>query len=60
MLQAAPIFAKKDYREVLRREMDAGKIPLSLGRDCPVKCEFCSTEYAYDDGDLDRIYRPAA
>ena len=25
-----------------------------------VKCEFCSTEYAYDDGDLDRIYRPAA
>jgi molecular chaperone Hsp33 len=21
-----------------------------------VKCEFCSTEYAYDDADLDRIY----
>ena len=25
-----------------------------------VKCEFCSTEYNYDEGDLDRIYRPAA
>lgn len=49
MLQAAPIFAKKDYREVLRREMDAGKIPLSLGRDCPVKCEFCY--------ELDHSYR---
>jgi molecular chaperone Hsp33 len=22
-----------------------------------VKCEFCSTEYAYDDGDLDRLYK---
>jgi molecular chaperone Hsp33 len=21
-----------------------------------VKCEFCSTEYTYDDDDLDRIY----
>ncbi len=31
----------KDYREVLRREMDAGKIPISLGKNCPVKCEFC-------------------
>ncbi len=49
MLQAAPIFAKNDYREVLRREMDAGKIPLSLGRDCPVKCEFCY--------ELDHSYR---
>lgn len=49
MLQAAPIFTKKDYREVLRREMDAGKIPLSLGRDCPVKCEFCY--------ELDHSYR---
>lgn len=49
MLQAAPIFAKKDYRDVLRREMDAGKIPLSLGRDCPVKCEFCY--------ELDHSYR---
>jgi molecular chaperone Hsp33 len=25
-----------------------------------VKCEFCSTEYTYDDGDLDRIYVSAA
>ncbi|WP_395709101.1 Hsp33 family molecular chaperone HslO [Reyranella sp.] len=25
-----------------------------------VKCEFCSTEYGYDDGDLDRIYASAA
>ena len=25
-----------------------------------VKCEFCSTEYNYDESDLDRIYRPAA
>lgn len=25
-----------------------------------VKCEFCSTEYIYDDGDLDRIYASAA
>ena len=25
-----------------------------------VKCEFCSTEYAYDDRDLDRVYVSAA
>ena len=25
-----------------------------------VKCEFCSTEYNYDDRDLDRIYASAA
>ncbi|MFO1159867.1 MAG: Hsp33 family molecular chaperone HslO [Reyranellaceae bacterium] len=25
-----------------------------------VKCEFCSTEYGYDDSDLDRIYASAA
>lgn len=25
-----------------------------------VKCEFCSTEYAYDETDLDRVYAPAA
>jgi len=49
ILQPTPIFQKKDYREVLRREMDAGKIPLSLGRDCPVKCEFCY--------ELDHSYR---
>jgi hypothetical protein len=49
VLQPVPIFTKKDYRDVLRREMDAGKIPLSLGRDCPVKCEFCY--------ELDHSYR---
>ncbi len=41
MLTAPPIFKGKDYKEVLIREMDAGKIPLSLGKACPVKCEFC-------------------
>lgn len=41
MLTAPPIFTGKDYKEVLIREMDAGKIPLSLGKACPVKCEFC-------------------
>ena len=25
-----------------------------------VKCEFCSTEYAYDDGELDRLYASVA
>jgi hypothetical protein len=49
ILQPTPIFKKKDYRDVLIREMDAGKIPLSLGRDCPVKCEFCY--------ELDHSYR---
>ena len=49
ILQPVPIFQKNDYRDVLRREMDAGKIPLSLGRDCPVKCEFCY--------ELDHSYR---
>ena len=29
---APPIFKNKDYREVLVREMDAGKIPISLGK----------------------------
>jgi hypothetical protein len=41
LLQPARLFTGKDYHEVLRREMDAGKIPLSLGKSCPVKCEFC-------------------
>ena len=44
-------------RSIRREELDdlrdkTGKVA--------VKCEFCSTEYAYDDGDLDRIYAPAA
>ena len=50
IFQPAPIFKDRtDYRQVLIREMEAGKIPLSLGRDCPVKCEFCY--------ELDHSYR---
>jgi hypothetical protein len=49
ILQPKKLFEGKDYREVLRREMDAGKIPLSLGKTCPVKCEFCY--------ELDHSYR---
>ena len=41
ILQPVPIFKNKDYREVLVREMEGGKIPISLGKTCPVKCEFC-------------------
>ncbi|HEU4683738.1 MAG TPA: hypothetical protein VFS39_04480 [Nitrospira sp.] len=41
ILQAPRIFKQNDYREVLRREMDGLKIPISLGKTCPVKCEFC-------------------
>lgn len=49
LIQPKKIFQGKDYREVLRREMDAGKIPLSLGKTCPVRCEFCY--------ELDHSYR---
>lgn len=41
IIQATPVLKGKDYREALRREMDGGKIPISLGKTCPVKCEFC-------------------
>lgn len=41
ILQPARLLSGKDYREVLNQEMDAGKIPISLGKNCPVKCEFC-------------------
>ena len=41
ILQPVPIFKNKDYRDVMRREMDGLKIPISLGKTCPVKCEFC-------------------
>jgi hypothetical protein len=41
ILEAPPIFKNKDYREVLIRELEGGKIPISLGKTCPVKCEFC-------------------
>lgn len=49
LLQPTTIFQGKDYREVLRRELDAGKIPISLGKACPVQCEFCY--------ELDHSYR---
>ena len=49
ILQAPKIFSSNDYREVLKREIDGGKIPLSLGKECPVKCEFCY--------ELDHSYR---
>ena len=49
MLQPKKLFQGKDYRDVLKREMDAGKIPISLGKTCPVKCEFCY--------ELDHSYR---
>ena len=49
LLQPTTIFQGKDYREVLRRELDAGKIPISLGKGCPVQCEFCY--------ELDHSYR---
>jgi molecular chaperone Hsp33 len=44
-------------RSIRREELDdlrdsSGKVA--------VKCEFCSTEYIYDDTDLDRIYASAA
>jgi molecular chaperone Hsp33 len=44
-------------RSIKREELDdlrddTGKVS--------VKCEFCSTEYANDDGDLDRLYASAA
>ena len=49
LLQAPRLFSPTGYREVLKREMDGGKIPLSLGKECPVKCEFCY--------ELDHSYR---
>ena len=49
ILEAPKLFAQQNYRDVLKREMDAGKIPLSLGKKCPVKCEFCY--------ELDHSYR---
>ena len=49
ILQPTKVLANKDYKEVLCREMDSGKIPISLGKSCPVKCEFCY--------ELDHSYR---
>jgi len=44
-------------RSIKREELD--DLRDTSGR-VAVKCEFCSTEYFYDDGDLDRIYASAA
>ncbi len=44
-------------RSIKREELD--DLRDNTGR-VSVKCEFCSTEYAYDDDDLDRIYASAA
>jgi molecular chaperone Hsp33 len=44
-------------RSIKREELD--DLRDKTGR-VSVKCEFCSTEYAYDDKDLDRIYDSAA
>ena len=49
ILEPTLVLQGKDYREVLKREMDAGKIPLSLGKKCPVECDFCY--------ELDHSYR---
>ena len=38
VLEPTLVLQGKGYREVLIREMDAGKIPLSLGKKCPVEC----------------------
>jgi molecular chaperone Hsp33 len=44
-------------RAIRREELD--DLRDTSGR-VAVKCEFCSTEYIYDDRDLDRIYASAA
>ncbi len=49
VLEPTLVLQGKGYREVLKREMDAGKIPLSLGKKCPVECSFCY--------ELDHSYR---
>ncbi len=49
VLEPTLVLQGKGHREVLTREMDAGKIPLSLGKQCPVKCSFCY--------ELDHSYR---
>lgn len=52
LIQPTKVLQGKDHREVLRREMDAGKIPVSLGKSCPVQCEFCY--------EIDHSYRETA
>ena len=36
-----------DPRDVLVKEMEKRKIPISIGKTCPVKCTFC---YEIDHG----------
>ena len=39
-----------DYRDVLRKEMEKRKIPVSIGKTCPVKCTFCyEIDHSYRD-----------
>ncbi len=49
VLEPKKLFTGREYRDVMNREMDAGKIPISLGKNCPVQCEFCY--------ELDHSYR---
>ena len=49
VLEPTLVLQGQGYREVLKREMEAGKIPLSLGKKCPVACDFCY--------ELDHSYR---
>ena len=44
-------------RSIKREELADMRDPRGL---VSVKCEFCSTEYTYDEADLDRIYDPTA
>jgi molecular chaperone Hsp33 len=44
-------------RSLKREELDDLRDTRGL---VSVKCEFCSTEYNYDDEDLDRVYASAA
>ncbi|TMJ23083.1 MAG: molecular chaperone Hsp33 [Alphaproteobacteria bacterium] len=44
-------------RSIKREELDDLR---DANGNVSVKCEFCSTEYIYDDRDLDRIYASAA
>jgi hypothetical protein len=50
------VLAGQHYRDVLRREMDGGKIPVSLGKSCPVQCTFCyERDHSYrETADLPR------
>ena len=57
-----PFMAKcRCSRERIDRVLRSiNRITKDLPATIAVKCEFCSTEYAYDDKDLDRIYAASA